>query len=226
MFNPKDIQIRRLIVHVLDNQREPLQSVLSDSECDLTGEITGFFAQHIEESLGDDHAKVAKFNRADGEVKRICEEIFQRNQRFVRGSKRLAELLFAPMRQSRAISPGDLVVCLYEASSPTGQFLSILKLDLSEAFTHKIQRRGGRTRVQITAQENILPNPKQRLQKCAFIRPAGPDYDMVILDNQIARLHDTTGVANFFCKTFLDCELITDNQVDSGPLHGTGAFTS
>ena len=35
---------------------------------------------------------------------------------------------------------------------------------------------------------------------------------MVILDNQIVHLHDTAGVANFFCRTFLECELWQSNK--------------
>jgi hypothetical protein len=88
-----------------------------------------------------------------------------------------------------------------------GQFIGIFKMDLSEAFTHDIQDHNGRVRVSIKPQNNVLPSPKQRLQKCAFIRPPSRDYDMVILDNQIAHLSDSPGVANFFSRTFLDCEL-------------------
>jgi hypothetical protein len=100
-----------------------------------------------------------------------------------------------------------MVVCLYEAANLPGQFLGIFKMDLSAAFRHRVLRQDGRVRIQITPQENILPSPKQKLQKCAFIRPPCDDYDMVILDNQIAHLYETQGVANFFCRTFLECEL-------------------
>lgn len=212
MKDPHGIRIRKLVVHVLDNSSDPPRAVLSDTESRLSAEINTFFASHIEKSLADEFAKIAKFTRADGEVRRLCVQIFERNQSFVSNSRRMGELLFAPMRQTRAISPGDMVVCLYEAENLQGQFLGIFKMDLSAAFTHRISRQEGRTRVQITPQENILPSPKQKLQKCAFIRPPNDDYDMVILDNQIAHLYDTPGVANFFCRTFLECELCQTNR--------------
>jgi hypothetical protein len=207
MKHPEEVEIRRLIVHVLDNQTDPPQPVFSDDECEVDEHINGFFATHIQKALAEENAKIAKFSRPDGAANRLCQAIFGRTTSFARNSKRLAELLFAPMRQTRAISPGDMVVCLYAARNFPGQFLGIFKMDLSEAFTHRIQMRQGRVAIQIAAQENVLPNPTQKLQKCVFIRPPCNDYEMVILDNQIARLLDTSGVANFFCKTFLECEL-------------------
>jgi len=81
-------------------------------------------------------------------------------------------------------------------------------MDLTSAFTHVIRKSADEVAVQIKPQENVLPSPKQRLQKCVFIRPSqAGQYDMIILDNQIVHLHDAAGVANFFSRTFLQAEL-------------------
>lgn len=208
MKEARGIQICNLAVHILDNKSVPPQATLSDAESDVSSEINTFFASHIEKSLGDDNAKIAKFSRADGEVRRLCLETFEEKKTFIKNSKRMAELLFTPMRQTRAISPGDMVVCLYEAENIDGQFLGIFKMDLAAAFAHRISHHSGRTTVHVTPQDNILPSPRQKLQKCVFIRPPKDnEYDMVILDNQISHLTDAAGVANFFCRTFLECEL-------------------
>lgn len=212
MKNPGEVQLRRLVVHILDNTTDPPEPTLSDRECEIDETISEFFASHIRKALDDENAKIAKFSLVDGAVKVACEQIFERNNRFVRNSKRLAEALFIPMRQTRAISPGDMVVCLYTAENYAGAFLGIFKMDLSKAFTHTVHRRGGEVRIEITPQGNVLPSPKQRLQKCVFVRPPSDDYDMVILDNQIAHLHDAAGVANFFCRTFLQCDLWQSNR--------------
>lgn len=207
MRNPQGIRVRKLIVHILDNSGASAEPVLSDAECSVDGTLNDFFAAHINKALDDENSKIAKFSNQNGEVRTACIQVFERNDRFIRNSKRFATSLFVPMRQTRAISAGDMVVCLYEAENYDQQFLGIFKMDLSKAFSHMVRRQDGRVRVEIRPQGNVLPSPKQRLQKCVFIRPPNDEYDMVILDNQIAHLYDTTGVANFFCRTFLECEL-------------------
>lgn len=207
MKNPENITISRLIVHILDNQVSPAKSVLSDSECELSPHITEFFNSHIQKSLSDDRAKIATFKRSDGRVSRLVNEILRQESHFVQDSKELANLLFAPMSQNRAISAGDMVVCVYSAKNLPGKFLGIFKMDLAEAFRHRVLTQGRRRSIQITPLTNVLPGPDQKLQKCVFIRPPNPEYDMVVLDNQILHLSDRPGVANFFCRTFLDCNL-------------------
>jgi nucleoid-associated protein YejK len=212
MKNPEEIKIGRLIVHILENQKKPQKSTLSDSECALSPDIVEFFASHIKKSLSDDKAKVASFRQPEGRVNKLANDILKHERHFVEHSKELASLLFEPMSQNRRISAGDMVVCVYTASNLPGKFLGIFKMDLAEAFRHTVAARGGQTSIQITPLANVLPGPDQRLQKCAFIRPPNPEYEMVILDNQILHLSDRPGVANFFCKTFLDCNLFQTDQ--------------
>lgn len=209
MKNPAKIKILKLIVHILDNQKDKPRLVLSDDPCDLSPHITEFFVSHIEKSLADDKARIATFSRLDGQVKRLSSDTLDHEGRFVQNSKKLAEFLFAPMRQNRAISGGDMLVCIYTAENLPGRFLGIFKMDLAEAFRHKVGTQKGRTSIQIAPLPDVLPSPNQKLQKCVFIRPPKPEheYEMVILDNQIGHLSDRTGVANFFCKAFLECTI-------------------
>jgi len=207
MKNPQNISIAKLVVHILDNQKDPPKSVLSDNECDLSSHITEFFISHIQKSLSDDKARVATFTQSNGRVSGLINDIFQHESHFVKNSKELANLLFTPMSQNRAISAGDMVVCVYTAQNLPGKFVGIFKMDLAEAFRHKVVAQGGKTSIQISPLANVLPGPDQKLQKCAFVRAPGQEYDMVVLDNQIGHLSDRPGVANFFCKTFLDCSL-------------------
>jgi len=207
MKNPQNINISKLIIHILDNQKQPPKSVLSDNECSLSAHITEFFISHIQKSLADDRAKIASFRDPNGRVSRLANDILQHEDHFVQNSKELANLLFVPMSQNRAISAGDMAVCVYAAGNLPGKFLGIFKMDLAEAFRHRVITQGRRTNIQITPLTNVLPGPEQKLQKCVFIRPPDPEFDMVVLDNQIVHLSDRPGVANFFCKTFLDCNL-------------------
>jgi len=212
MRNPEGIQLQKLIVHILDNSSASSEPTLSDIDCTVDSTLNDFFAAHIQKALDDENAKIAKFSDEQRPVRVACAQVFERNDRFIRNSKRLATSLFTPMRQTRVISAGDMVVCLYSAENYEGQFIGIFKMDLSSAFTHAVRRHDGEVRVEIKPQGNVLPSPKQKVQKCVFVRPPSNDYDMVILDNQIAHLHDASGVANFFCRTFLECELWQSNK--------------
>jgi hypothetical protein len=208
------IKLAKLAVHILNNTTETSGPTLSDKECEITSEINDFFVAHMQNSIVDDNSKRAVFSCADAVVKVSCARVFERASRFIAGSRKMAEALFAPMRQNRTISPGDLAVCLCSAENAldqfvrNGQFIGIFKMDLTSAFTHIIRKSGDEIAIQIRPQGNVLPSPKQRLQKCVLIRPSQADqYDMIILDNQIAHLHDAAGVANFFSRTFLQAEL-------------------
>lgn len=213
------IKLVKLAIHVLDNTNQSSEPILSDKECEISSEINDFFVAHTQNSIVDENAKRAVFSRTDAVVKTSSDRVFERANRFIASSKRMAEALFTPMRQTRSISPGDLAVCLCSAENAdsqfvtNGQFIGIFKMDLTSAFTHVIRKSGDEVTIQIKAQENVLPSPKQRLQKCVFIRPSQADqYDMIILDNQIAHLHDAAGVANFFSRTFLQAELWQSNR--------------
>ena len=140
------IQLVKLAIHVLDNTGASSEPVLSDKECEITPEINDFFVAHTQNSIVDDNSKRAVFTRPDAVVKISSEKVFERASRFIASSRRMAEALFTPMRQTRSISPGDLVVCLCSAENANsefvtnGQFIGIFKMDLTSAFTHVIRK--------------------------------------------------------------------------------------
>src|SRR5215471_2039710 len=104
MSDGATIHIEKLAIHVLDNAKE--SAVLSDRECDITPEIDDFFVAHIANSIADENSKRAVFSQEDATVKTACDKIFERGSRFIANSKRMAEELFRPMRQTRTISAG------------------------------------------------------------------------------------------------------------------------
>lgn len=216
MREAQNIRIKKLIIHILDNSKALTEPKLSNYECDMTDDIGAFFADHIQQSLAEDKARVAKFRVANGLVKVCCDDIFNRPARFIANSKKLAEALFVPMTQLRQISSGDFAICLYSADveSKEQTFIGMLKMDFKSAYKHAIRGTENDPSIQLVRQKDLLPSPDQRVQKCVFIRPSQPDqYDMVILDNQIKTIHEAAGSANFFSKTFLDAELgLTDTD--------------
>src|SRR5262249_51710131 len=79
MRDAHTITVEKLIVHILDNSVSSPEPVLSNHECEITDDIAKFFAAHIEQSISEDRAKVAKFKRPDAQVKVCCDEIFDRS---------------------------------------------------------------------------------------------------------------------------------------------------
>jgi hypothetical protein len=216
MREVKNVKLAKLIVHVLDNSSTALDPVLSNHECEITPDISAFFADHIERSLSDDKARVARFKNPNGLVKSCCEEIFAQPSQFIPNSKKVSAALFAPMKQMRQISSGDFAICFYSAEIDGQEktFIGMLKMDFKSAYKHLIQGPENDRKIELVAQNDLLPTPDQRVQKCVFIRPPQADqYDMVILDNQIKTIYEAAGAANFFSKTFLEAELtLTDTD--------------
>jgi hypothetical protein len=216
MRDVTNITVEKLIIHILNNSQSSGEPVLSNHECEITDDIAVFFADHIQRSLVEDKARIAKFRRPDGLVKVYCESIFNRPSKFIANSQKLAEAVFEPMKQMRQISSGDFAVCLYSADTGSGKgtFIGMLKMDFKSAYKHTIKGPANDRTIQLVPQKDLLPSPDQRVQKGVFIRPPEPSqYDMVILDNQIKTIYEAAGSANFFSKTFLDAELgLTDTD--------------
>lgn len=211
------IHIDELVVHILDH-RDNDQPILSEAPCPLSGrdQLTTYFTAHIENSLADPSARAARFVSLDpAATSSLCQALLEGHLDLVTGSRKLAIRLFGVMKGNPRISPGDLAVCLYHAeTSPDTRYLGLLKLDPSQVFRHKTERdTRGRLFVNFELQPDVLPTPREKLQKCAFIRSLEPrlEYDMILLDRQ-TRERVARPVAEFFAKGFLGCEWALDTR--------------
>ncbi|HID61543.1 MAG TPA: nucleoid-associated protein [Anaerolineae bacterium] len=211
------IHIDELVVHILDH-RSGNQPILSETPCPLAGreQLTTYFTAHIENSLADPSARAARFVSLDpAATAGLCQALLEGRLDLVTGSRELATRLFGVMKGNPRISPGDLAVCFYRAEThPNARYLGLLKLDPSTVFRHKTERdTQGRLFVNFELQPDALPTTREKLQKCAFIRPLEPrlEYDMILLDRQ-ARERVARPVAEFFAKGFLGCEWALDNR--------------
>jgi hypothetical protein len=124
------------------------------------------------------------------------------------------------MSKDRRISTGDLVVCFYEAeNTPNARYLALLKIDPSRVFRHTTKTDAqGRTYVGFEVESEAMPTVRERLQKCAFIRPLAPrpDYDMLLLDRQAGMARD---VAKFFAEDFLGVDSAFDARMRTNLLY-------
>ncbi len=211
------IHIDELVVHILDHRSND-QPILSETPCPLAGrdQLTAYFTAHIENSLADPSARAARFVSLDpAATSGICQAMLEGHLELVTGSRELATRLFGVMKGNPRISPGDLAVCLYRTEThPHTRYLGLLKLDPSAVFRHKTEHdTQGRLFVNFELQSDVLPTTREKLQKCAFIRPLEPrlEYDMILLDRQ-ARERVARPVAEFFAKGFLGCEWALDTR--------------
>ncbi len=207
-----DIEIDQLIIHMVDPWG-PNGLVLSERTLPLEDNpnVTAYFVAHIQNSLTDAAARAARFRELGKDsMAGICDAVLGGSLDLVQGSTRMAESLDKIVRKDRRISPGDLAVCIYRAQSKGkfGRYMGMLKLDTSEVFRHRRQRDDrGQVYVSFETETEIMPSTREKLQKCAFIRPREPrpDYDMMLIDRQVR-----PPVARFFTEDFLGAELALD----------------
>jgi hypothetical protein len=210
MRDPGTIELGDVIVHMLDPKGLGLTT--SQRTLPLTDELDAYFSAHVRNSLEDPSAKAATFTEIDDQaVSGVCAALLKGEADLVAGSQTLAERLYAIMSGDRRISAGDLVVCFYGAAHyPRTRYLALLKIDPSQVFRHTTMTDDqGRRYVGFEVEDEAMPTTRERLQKCAFIRPldSRPDYDMLLLDRQAGMQRD---VAKFFAEAFLGVDLAFD----------------
>ncbi|MBS0206776.1 MAG: nucleoid-associated protein [Planctomycetes bacterium] len=210
MRGSTDITIVRAIVHGI-NPHIANGVTLSDVCLPITAAhpIAKFLSNHIENGLGDHALRAARF------VNPANSFVIGHPRDFVPLSRQLATKLQGLMAKDKRISTGALVLCSFKAKLD-GQILAnlaVLKLDQGDAFkTATAKDRKGRTYVTLDKIADVMPTTRERLQKCAFIRPLTPrpaDYDLLVLDRQ--QVADEP--ARFFTQDFLSAELAGDPVV-------------
>jgi nucleoid-associated protein YejK len=215
MRESKNIQLKQLMVHLLNHRENNL--VISQRETPFANklELTKYFIKHITNSLGDPAARAARFVRiAKGITSGICDDLLKGRVDIVEGSKSLAEGLYEVMKSNPVITPGDLIVCRYQATvgDQDRDFLGLLKLDPSEVFRPTEVVDKGQKYIDFELEDDAMPSTRERLQKCVFVRVLEPrsEYDMLLLDPQGRSSGDR--VAKFFVETFLGAEWSFDDR--------------
>lgn len=208
-----DIAVKRAAVHVVAPKRGVLHQ--STAEVQLDAPVKEFLVAHIAQGLSDSQALAGRF-KVVGEVRAegICRRILASGSDFVGRSAALAKLLYDASSNSAGtdarVSDGTLVVARCSASDGAQQnvpFVALLKLDPNDAFRADDGTDArGRPVVKLVAQPNILPTPRERLQKAAFVRAAGHEYDGLAVDHQ--RRGEV--VSEFFLDGFLGLEHVFD----------------
>jgi hypothetical protein len=220
------IELISVIVHIFsprvdDEVKRVPGWIMSDEPMDLTQNqpACDFVKVHIRNVLADQNLRPAKFtDLAPDRPGHMTDQLIKKPDQLIPLSQKLAKALFDIMERDRRTSICDLAVCLFTAGNYPGQrFVALLKLDPSTVFHNQVNIVNGKQVVNLVIQN--LAFTTERLQKAALIQ--GYDdkkpYDLLLLDTQVSA-ERATGVAIYFRKTFLGCELVYDSTQLTGDL--------
>ncbi|WP_410497007.1 nucleoid-associated protein [Cellulosilyticum sp. ST5] len=210
MRDLSNIRIVKAIVHILNNKDDEL--VLNDFELDINPIVARLFENHIKNSITDETTRVALFNEQSvNQVKDLSNQILSEPDSFIEDSKQIANCLFLAMRNNLRIASANFVVCEYSANNNT--YLALLKMDFSEIIETHVEVIEGKNKIVLEIKGSGIPNDKQKLHKCAFIKKSSDEneYDIILLDKDTKE----EGIANFFANAFLNCNLIHTNRTNT-----------
>lgn len=207
------LSIRQMIVHKLDHRAKPapeLASMLTPND----PKAVEFILKQIGDNREHRRSRHATFaNPATNQLMQTIDALFAQaasSADFIAHSQVIAQVLFDAMLPNRKISPGDLVICLYDdGSGCPDPALALLKLDPQSGFRGVTRTIGSQTQVVLEEVTDVLASGE--LQKCAFVAPpsqrATLGHDLVVLDQQTGRFNSVRQVASFFVSSFLQCEV-------------------
>ena len=169
-------------VHMLDNRHNRL--ALADVPLDLDPNRVEFLRRHIVKSIG--RSAIGMFNDRDSNnVSVSCEKIFTKPREIAIHSQDLATRLFELMKP-KTIKPGTLWSVLFgDQDSPT-RYLALLKMDDVDTYRYRPVTKRGKRSIHLHKSFHILPNPRMKLDKAAFVVPEEVTelkYEVRVLDN-------------------------------------------
>jgi hypothetical protein len=217
------VKVSHAAVHVVAPKQRRLRQ--STAPIQLDPGVTEFLVEHVTKGLADGRALAATFKVTGTErPEGLCRSIISSSRGFVDKSAKLARLLYdassAQAGSDARVSDGTLVVarCTGDDTGASARFVAMLKLDPNDAFrAEETTDNRGRPVVQLVAQHDILPSPRARLQKAAFVRETGGEYDALAVDHQ--RRGEV--VSEFFLDNFLGLEHVLDAKERTTRLYKT-----
>ncbi|WHH60561.1 nucleoid-associated protein [Petroclostridium sp. X23] len=191
-----DISIKKMIVHILDNNLQ--MPVLSMREHPEDNETNEFIKKHIGKLFKDDHLKDAQFISIDNKVENLCQELANAQDQFIRITSEIGSILFDIMIKHVDIPSADLICCLFKAGNTT--YLAILKFNYKHSFIHYIQSDESGTINSIIKQKTTLPGENQKVEEYALVNLN--DFSIKLVEKK----YEINGEKTFyFSDLFLKC---------------------
>lgn len=203
-----DVSINEAVIHVLDNNSDEV--VFDEIGLTLSDETYEYILRHVKKCLKDEELKYAVFNSERSAVKEFGDEYLSGKSGLIPVSKELASQLFAIMKSKGNVPSCDLLVV--SISTEYGPMLAILKMDYVKNYTHSIDVVEDKVGINIIPQFVGLPSSGQRIQKCAFLKPASEDkFDLMVIDKQPKKEDEDYG-SNYFVGNYLNCTIISNER--------------
>ncbi|MFA2692929.1 nucleoid-associated protein [Bacillus mycoides] len=203
------ITIKQLIAHDLDLKKE--KAGLFEDIINLTSipsTVFEFFTEHITNSLNAKQIKACRFANKDTFIQRKASNITQKLTEvpvFVEETRDMAEDLFSKMKSTSTKSSGTLFFIIY--NDTRNDYLGIMKMDPNNGIqinkeTHTL-----------TVQENMLPNPEDKLHKCAFIKLQTDIFSEEVHLHVLDRQQSGGDVSKYFMINFLQASEILNDKI-------------
>ncbi|AUM88274.1 nucleoid-associated protein [Clostridium botulinum] len=209
------INIERAIIHTIKNDGK-IEVKTYDNELDVSNNKNrNFIVNHIQRSLKSEGRKIAKFlDKKDNIISQEYNLLKKNQDNFIQVSKEITEKLGEAMLGTNGSSTYLLITIFTKDNIES---LGILKLDFVENIELKeVVSVNGKMEMDLIFKDTGVPNPKQKLEKGAFISSTNlvnedKDYDLVLLDK------NKPSGTDYFKIKFLNCELVNqpkDNLIN------------
>jgi hypothetical protein len=177
----------------------------SDVPSELEAELRNFFRERIIRTLRRHAFQVARDPGEESPVRQHIADVIADENNIVSASQDAARHLHAS--QTGVNPPGLLVVC--RGTIDGEQCCAILKLEHEEAIrVHRIERNGHRT-FDVAHLRDLMLGQNTRVFKASIFTTTDGTPDGIngrVSDNQVGFI-EGGGVASFFLKRFLGCQL-------------------
>lgn len=203
------ITIKQLIAHDLNLKNE--KPFLLDKTINLSGVpqvVFDFFQKHIENSLNARQIKACTFADKDTYVQNKVIKIYNNindERVFISETREMATDLFIKMKATSTKSDGTLFFMIYNKESE--DYLAIMKMDPNKGI--QINKKDYSLKVQ----ENMLPNPEDKLHKCAFIKLTSDFSNEQVHLHILDRQQKPGEVSKFFMMNFLQAHEIMNDEI-------------
>lgn len=192
----EEINIRNMIVHILDNQLTV--PVLSEDEIPSAMDVKTFLAGHILKIVNDDALKACAFKDEGNLFMEHLVAYKEGRKNFVDFSRDIAAQLFNIMALHVTIPPCDLAVVQFNLM--TKPHIALLKLDYQNTFTHFTDFESHQNINTIMAYKTTLPGPKQKISEAVLI--GLEDFQVRVLEKK----HELDGQLDYYIsRLYLGC---------------------
>lgn len=196
MIQPEEINIRRMIVHILDHSLSI--PVLSQDEIPSSYEVKDFFSTHIAKTINDDAVKNCVFNEDHNMFMQYLTEYKNETKDFTAFSQEIANQLFSIMSVHVMIPPCDLAVI--EFNLMTKPHIALLKLNYQSTYIHFTDYESDQNVNTIIEHRTTLPSPTQKVGEAVIINLE--DLSIRILEKK----YELDGEVDYYLsKHYLKC---------------------